>query len=171
MTGFMGSGKSTVAPRLARGLGYDVLDLDTEIIRHTGLSIPAVFELYGEERFRDEERSMLYRLAERSNIVVALGGGTIMDPSNLAWCKRMGTLIYLRGSAAFLASRLAQSKQDRPLLYGAEGGMLPPDALAERVSSLLASRSAIYEQADLTVDIDAASVSKVVAVIRSALSR
>ena len=167
----MGSGKSTVAPRLARGLGYDVLDLDTEIIRHTGLSIPAVFELYGEERFRAEEQSMLHQLAERSNIVVALGGGTITDPSNLTWCKRMGTLIYLRGSAAFLASRLAQSKQDRPLLYGDEGGMLPPDALTERVSSLLASRTAIYEQADLTVDIDAASVSKVVAVIQSALSR
>lgn len=171
LTGFMGSGKSTVAPRLARGLGYDVCDLDDEITRHTGLSVPALFELYGEERFREEEREMLRRMADRSGIVVSLGGGTIVDPSNLAWCKEHGALVYLRGSAAFLASRLAVSKRDRPLLYDDDGKTLAPQALRKRVEGLLAERRAIYEQADITVNIDAVSVSNVVAAIRKGLGR
>jgi len=171
LTGFMGSGKSTVAPRLARGLGYDVCDLDDEITRHTGLSVPALFELYGEERFREEERDMLRRMSERTGIVVSLGGGTIVDPTNLAWCKEHGTLVYLRGSAGFLASRLAVSKRDRPLLYDEEGKTLPAHALRKRVEGLLDQRRAIYEQADVSVTIDAVSVSKVVAEIRKGLGR
>lgn len=169
LTGFMGSGKSTVAPRLARGLGYDMLDLDDAISRHTGLTIPALFELYGEQRFRDEERAMLRSTGDRSRTVVSLGGGTLVDPENLGWCLEKGTVVYLRGTAGFLASRLASSKRDRPLLYDAEGRQLEADALRERVSELLASRSHIYEQAHISVDIDAVPVAKVVRKIRSAL--
>lgn len=169
LTGFMGSGKSTVAPRLARGLGYKALDLDEEIVQHTGLSIPALFELYGEERFREEEKNLLRRLTEQTGIVVSLGGGAVMDPSNLAWCKQKGTLVYLKGSAAFLASRLASSRQDRPLLHDENGSLLPPGLLLDRVSDLLTQRSAIYEQAHITVTIDAASISSVVARIQGAL--
>lgn len=165
----MGSGKSTVAPRLARGLGYDVVDLDDGITRSTGLSIPAIFELYGEERFRKEERDMLRRTAERTGLVVSLGGGTIVDPDNLDWCRRNGVLVYLRGSAAFLASRLAVSKRDRPLLYDESGQTLSKVDLQERVAGLLDQRTAIYEQADVAVDIDAVSVGKIVGAIREKL--
>ncbi len=166
LTGFMGSGKSTVAPRLARGLGYDVLDLDQEIVRTTGLSVPAIFELYGEERFRSEEKAQLHLSRERSNVVVSLGGGTIVDPDNLAWCLANGTVVYLRGSAAFLASRLANSKRDRPLLYDDHGKQLTANALRERVGSLLEQRKHMYEQAHIAVDIDASPVSKVARSIR-----
>lgn len=169
LTGFMGSGKSTVAPRLARGLGYEEVDLDVEIVRSTGLSIPAIFELYGEDRFRQEEHDMLRRTSERTGIVVSLGGGTIIDQDNLAWCREHGTLVYLQGSAAFLASRLAVSRRERPLLYDSEGEQLPMVALRERVADLLAQRAPIYEQADVVVGIDAVSVGKVVASIRKKL--
>lgn len=165
----MGSGKSTVAPRLARGLGYDMLDLDHEISRHTGLSIPALFELYGEQRFRDEERAMLRSTGERTRTVVSLGGGTIVDPDNLAWCLKNGVLVYLRGSASFLASRLAASRRERPLLYDEEGHQLEAAALRERVADLLAARKHVYEQAHITVDIDAVPVAKVVRAIKAAL--
>lgn len=170
LTGFMGSGKSTVAPRLARGLGYDMIDLDQEISRHTGLSIPAIFELYGEQRFRDEERAMLHSSGMQERTVVSLGGGTLVDPANLAWCLEHGALVYLRASAAFLASRLAASKRDRPLLFDADGQQLTSDALRKRVADLLASRRPVYEQAHITIDIDAVPVAKVVKRIREELA-
>jgi len=169
LTGFMGSGKSTVAPRLARGLGYDVLDLDDEITRHTGMSIPALFELYGEDRFRDEEHHMLRSTGERQKLVVSLGGGALVDPANLQWVLENGFVVYLRGSAGFLASRLAQSKRDRPLLYDEEGIQLESRALRDRVEELLDGRRHIYEQAHLTVDIDAVAVSDIIRTIRKVL--
>ncbi len=169
MTGFMGSGKSTVAPRLARGLGYARLDLDDAISRHTGLSIPALFELYGEQRFRAEENAMLRSLEKGAKTVVSLGGGTLVDPENLRWCLEHGTLVYLRGTAGFLASRLSSSRRDRPLLYDADGRQLEAYALRERVADLLGSRVHIYEQAHIIVDIDAIPVSQIVQKIRRAL--
>lgn len=167
MTGFMGSGKSTVAPRLARGLGFESVDLDDEISRRTGLSIPAIFELYGESRFRKEESGMLRETGERSRLVVSLGGGAILDPDNLVWCRTNGTVVYLRASAAFLASRLAVSKRERPLLFDHEGKPLSREALRKRVAGLLDQRRAIYERAHVTVDVDAVPVSKVVKAIRA----
>lgn len=170
MTGFMGSGKSTVAPRLARGLGYEAIDLDDEITRRTGMSIPAIFELYGETRFRKEESEMLRQTGERSNIVVSLGGGAVLNPDNLAWCRQNGTLIYLCASAAFLASRLAVSKRERPLLFDDLGQPLSMDALKKRVSGLLDERRAVYEQAHITVVVDAVSVSNIIKAIREEMA-
>ena len=133
LTGFMGSGKSSVAPRLARGLGYTALDLDDAVVRTTGLSIPALFDLYGEDRFRMEEREALLATGGQTGLVVSLGGGVIAREDNLDWLLANGTLVYLRGTAAFLASRLAQSRRNRPLLFDEQGEQLEDAALRDRV--------------------------------------
>ncbi len=166
LTGFMGSGKSSVAPRLARGLGYTALDLDDEVVRSTGLSIPALFDLYGEAYFRNEEREALLGTGERSGLVVSLGGGVISREDNLDWLLEHGTLIYLRGSAGFLASRLSQSRRNRPLLFDENGEQLEDAALRTRVEALLAQREARYERAHFTVDIDGRDIRQVVGQIR-----
>lgn len=169
LTGFMGSGKSSVAPRLARGLGYDALDLDDAVVSTTGLSIPALFDLYGEEHFRKEERQALLATGKKSRLVVSLGGGVISREDNLDWLLNHGVVIYLKGSAGFLASRLAQSRRNRPLLFDEHGQQLEKNALHERVSQLLSQREARYERAHFTIDIDARDVRQVVAQIRRLL--
>ena len=169
LTGFMGSGKSTVAPKLARGLGYKATDLDDEIVQRTGLSIPALFDLYGQERFREEEQQSLHETADHGQRVISLGGGALTFGSNLSWCKEHGIVVYLRGSAAFLASRLQQSRRQRPLLFDEAGNPLKREALLERVSSLLNQREPIYAQAHIVVEIDAKDVREVVEEIRAVL--
>ena len=169
LTGFMGSGKSSVAPRLARGLGYTSLDLDEAVVQATGLSIPALFDLYGEERFRQEEREALWATGGQTGLVVSLGGGVIAREDNLDWLLGHGTLVYLRGTPQFLASRLAQSRRNRPMLFDEHGEQLEDAALRTRVEQLLAQRAARYERAHFTVDIDGRDIRQVAAYIRRLL--
>src|ERR1700749_3713805 len=75
LTGFMGSGKSTVGPLLAAELGWAFLDLDTEIERRTGLTVPQIFAEQGEAAFRKEETAALAAVLGRTRTVIALGGG------------------------------------------------------------------------------------------------
>jgi shikimate kinase len=106
LTGFMGSGKSTVGRLLAAQLAWHFVDLDAEIERHTGLPISKIFEQKGEAVFRDIEHECLVRVlgsaAERdTRTVLALGGGTFAQPRNAAMLREFGTAS--RGSAvAFL---------------------------------------------------------------------
>lgn len=165
----MGSGKSSVAPRLARGLGYTALDLDDVVVQSTGLSIPALFDLYGEAHFRKEEREALLATGERTGLVVSLGGGVVSREENLDWLLSHGVLVYLRGSAGFLASRLAQSRRNRPLLFDEHGEQLEDAALRDRVEALLEQRTARYERAHFTVDIDGRDIRQVVVQIRRIL--
>ena len=169
LTGFMGSGKSTVAPRLARGLGYDSVDLDEYIVQRTGLSVPALFDLYGEEHFRNEERTALVGTGDQTRVVVSLGGGALTQPGIADWCLANGTLVYLRGSAGFLASRLSQSRRNRPLLFDDAGKPLESTALRNRVAGLLEQREPTYARAHITIDIDRKEVRDVVTAIRQAL--
>lgn len=152
MTGFMGSGKSAVSPHVAQLLGYDSMDLDRMIMESEGMSIPAIFDVLGEQAFRDAEQHALQATSGREGVVVSLGGGTIMNPRNLAFCKEQGVLVGLRAPVDVLCRRLARRAGTRPLLLDAHGRMLTGPALRERVVSLLATRSPVYEQADILVD-------------------
>jgi len=167
----MGSGKSTVTPRLARCLGFESLDLDEEISSWLGMSIPAIFDVLGEDRFREEEKRQLLKTINKRQLVVSLGGGTIADADNVATCKQNGVLVYLRGSAEFLAHRLESSRQNRPLLHGPNGEALTGAGLLERVRSLLESRSSSYESAHVTVDIDDKNPTAVARAVVEALDR
>ena len=86
--GFMATGKSSVGRRLAIVLGYDFLDLDTLIAAEEGMPISQLFTMRGEETFRALETRMVERVAGRTGCVVATGGGTIVNPRNLATLKR-----------------------------------------------------------------------------------
>ena len=144
LVGLMGAGKSTVGKILARHLGMRFIDSDHEIERRTGVKIPVIFELEGEEGFRARETAVLSQLCQMDNVVLATGGGAVLREENRKHLKRGGTIVYLRGQVSDLWQRTRHDK-NRPLLQTAD-----PHA---KLRELFAQRDPIYRQlADIIMD-------------------
>ncbi len=142
LTGFMGAGKSVVGKELARLLRRPFIDLDLSIERAAGSSVASLFARRGEEAFRELEHKALLRAAKRVGVVVALGGGTLLDPRHRVIVKK-GYLVSLSCSRAELVRRLAPLRASRPLLAGG--------TLSARVGKLLIQRRDAYAGADWSV--------------------
>lgn len=168
LTGFMGSGKSTVGPRLAARLGRPFVDLDAAVATRAGRPVAAVFAEAGEAAFRALEATCLRATAEVADAVVALGGGALATEDNLTWALAHGTVVYLRVPADVLARRLARTAGNRPLLQGEDGQALRGEALAARVSALLAAREHFYGRAHVVIDTAGQSVAETVAAVQAA---
>ena len=140
----MGAGKTTVGRRLARRLGWDFVDADRELEARLGVGVPTIFELEGEAGFRRREAALLEELTQRRLIVLATGGGAVLDASTRqALCAR-GRVVYLRASVGDLWHRLRRDRQ-RPLLQ-------TPDPRG-RIEQLVSARDPLYrEVADAVVD-------------------
>ena len=115
LVGPMGSGKTTVGRRLAYELNQDFFDTDHEIIGKTGVTIDHIFDIEGEEGFRERESKILENLCQMSNIILATGGGIVILPKNRKIIKNAGLVVYLSSSVDQLLRRTAKSKT-RPLL-------------------------------------------------------
>ena len=170
LTGFMGSGKSTIGPRLARVLGLRYVDLDAEIVRLAGMSIPDIFAAEGEAGFRAREREALHAAVGEA-AVVSLGGGALADSENLRFARESGTVVYLRASARALAERLERGRRNRPMLQDESGQQLTGEALRARIALLLEQRTAYYEQAHVTIDTSGRSVGDVVEALARRLNK
>ncbi|MFZ4524984.1 MAG: shikimate kinase [Chlorobium sp.] len=153
LTGFSGSGKSTIGPLLANSLGYEFVDLDQTIETDAGKTITLIFAEDGEERFRTLEEQTLNGLVSRSNLVISLGGGVLENDQSYTLIKQSGTLVYLKSPIKILARRLT-NKTDRPLLKGEKGLKLSYEDIEEKISTIFAKREPRYESADLTVETD-----------------
>jgi shikimate kinase len=156
----MGTGKSTLGPRLARRLGFRFLDLDQQIAHRAGKSIPDIFREEGETAFRALEAQEVGRVASQTGIVVALGGGAVANADLRAAIKAAGILVCLEVSIDRLTARLGRSNTRRPLLKGADGEPLYGDPLRARIEELLADRRHAYEDAHVTVNVEASSKGK-----------
>ena len=144
LVGLMGAGKTTIGKQLAQMLGYTFLDSDHEIEAHTGASIPLIFELEGEQGFRERETKMIDRLSQQNNIVMATGGGAVLREENRRMLVARGIVVYLAASLDQLYNRTRRDK-NRPLLQTGN----PRDKLA----SLIEEREPLYKAvADITVD-------------------
>ena len=117
LTGFSGSGKSTIGPLLANSLGYEFIDLDQRIEKHAGKTITRIFAESGEEHFRNLEHQTIEAVVEQNNLVISLGGGVLENDRAYDLIKESGTLVYLKSPSKTLARRL-YNKTDRPLLKG-----------------------------------------------------
>lgn len=164
LTGFMASGKSTVGPRVAERLDLDFVDLDDVIEARAGQSIPQIFAEAGEAGFRRREAEALRATAERADVVVALGGGALVNEENLAFARAHGTVVYLRVPVEELVRRLEREADRRPLLQDAAGVPLARKAMRARIETMLVERRRFYEQAHLTIDA-ARPVEEVVAAV------
>jgi shikimate kinase len=116
LIGFMGSGKSTTGKKLAARLGWSFVDLDKEIEKLSGLTIPEIFSQKGEAWFRETEASVLREIEDSADSVVSTGGGTPCYGDNMDYMLKSGITIYLRLTPGQLENRLLNSKPDRPLI-------------------------------------------------------
>jgi len=153
LTGFMGSGKSTIGPILANTLGYAFVDVDKAIELQTGKAVKAIFGDHGEQYFRKLERALIRDLTARQHIVISLGGGTIADPVNFPVIRESGIVVYLKTAPEQLFKRL-HYKTDRPSLVDLAGERLSEEALWVRIQELFARREKFYECADIIIRTD-----------------
>jgi shikimate kinase len=152
LAGFMGSGKTTIGPKLAHELDYDFVDIDDLIEKHEGISIGRIFEEYGEQHFRNVENKMLTEVSEnKRNIVVGLGGGTLTMEENRNLIHKDGILVYLKADPKKILARV-DGKQDRPMLLAGDGTRLSDNELRMRVMSLLKEREKHYLEANIIIN-------------------
>lgn len=154
VVGPMGAGKTTVGRQLAKALHKKFLDSDRELEERTGASVSLIFELEGEAGFRKRETRMIEELTERQGVVLATGGGAVLDPANRTRLGSRGFVIYLHAPLELLLDRTVRDR-NRPLLQTDD-----PEA---RLSSLLAERDPLYrELADMVVETNKRSARHVV---------
>lgn len=157
LTGFMGSGKSSVGKVLAELLSCRFVDLDSEIEASAGISISEIFAREGEAAFRALESEQLGRvLAERGRCVVATGGGVVISHENRHTMRKHGVIINLKVTLEQVLERL-RGNDDRPLLAG--------NRVPEQVMELMEGREQFYADADIRIDTDGKSVEDVAALI------
>jgi len=149
----MGSGKSTIGKLLAAELHYDLVDIDAIIEEHAGMSVSDLFELHGEETFRRLESAVLADTANRIELVFATGGGILENPRNCELIMNTGLVVWLKAEVKQLAARVGTAT-NRPMLHGYD--------LEDRLSELLKSRSAAYQQAHLILNVGELSPREIV---------
>jgi shikimate kinase len=161
LIGPMGSGKTAVGRRLAAMLGKEFFDSDAEIEKRTGVDVRFIFEKEGEARFRERERDVIAALTALDGVVVATGGGAVLDPANRERLASTGTVVYLEASVDTQLQRTRPSR-NRPLLMNDD-----PRAVLER---LMAIRRPLYEEiADVRIDTTGRRVKTVAASVRELL--
>ncbi|MCR5662285.1 MAG: shikimate kinase [bacterium] len=143
LAGFMGTGKSTIGRELARVMGRKNIDIDQELERKFNATIAEMFDTYGEQWFRAQEKALCLEVAEMSNKIVAAGGGALMDPDVFEAFDRSGLLICLYTQRECLVERLERSDK-RPLLNGVN--------IPETVDTLLAKRQGLYDKIRIRID-------------------
>jgi shikimate kinase len=143
LVGLMGAGKSTVGRYLAKRMKREFYDTDTVIVERTGVSIPMIFEIEGEQGFRDREECVIKDLSKEQGMILATGGGSVIRQINRQRLATAGTVVYLRGSADLLFSRIRHDT-NRPLMQ--------TDNPLKTLKDLLSERDPMYmEVADLVV--------------------
>jgi shikimate kinase len=161
LVGPMGAGKSAVGRQLARLLHMDFFDSDEEIERRTGVDIPFIFEKEGEAGFRARETKIIDELSARPGIVLATGGGVVLDPENRSHLGARGYVVYLHTTVDQQLDRTRRGRS-RPLLETGD----PREVL----ETLMQVRDPLYREiADMTVETDGRRVKEVAAEIRDAL--
>lgn len=153
----MGTGKSVAGRLLARELSVTFVDLDAVIEKEACLSIKEIFQTLGEKRFRALEKEALKRIVSGKmgdGIVLATGGGAMVDPANRALLREWGSIICLTASVKTILQRTDRGGQKRPLLSG-------EDREAD-VRRLLKERGSAYRECDMTLDTTYDTVSDVV---------
>jgi shikimate kinase len=164
LVGPMGAGKTTIGRKLAEARGLRFVDSDHEIEHRTGVDIPYIFEKEGEAGFRKREKQMIDELTAQPEIVLATGGGAILDPDNRHVLGARGVVVYLHASVQQQLVR-TQRSDARPLLRQA------PDRRAA-LEALFQVRDPLYQSiADLIVRTDHRSARSVIREIEDYLDR
>ncbi|MBO7338144.1 MAG: shikimate kinase [Paludibacteraceae bacterium] len=149
LIGYMGCGKTTIGKKLAKGLDWDVIDMDSRIENRYRKKIEDIFATEGEESFRKKERFILEELSALENVVVSTGGGAPCFFDNIDVMNASGLCVYIRMTPEALAERLKHAKANRPLLKDKT-----EEELADFIRQQLDKRKPFYEQAQFVIDND-----------------
>ena len=142
LVGMMGAGKSTIGRRLAARLRLPFTDADTEIETAAGMTIPEIFEVHGEQHFRDGEARVIARLLDSGPSVLATGGGSFMHEETRRRIAEKAVSIWLKADSEIIMRRVKR-RADRPLLQTTDP--------AATVNRLLREREPVYQHADITI--------------------
>jgi shikimate kinase / 3-dehydroquinate synthase len=137
LVGLMGSGKTTIGRALAKRLNKRFVDADHEIEARTGATIPLIFEIEGEASFRQREADVIRDLTAQEGIVLATGGGAVLNEQSRQFLKERGTVIYLRASVNSILQRTSHDR-NRPLLQ--------TDDPKARIEELSQQRAPLYQE-------------------------
>lgn len=159
----MGTGKTTIGRQLAKSLKLSFVDSDHEIESRTGANIPWIFDIEGEKGFRKREREVIDELTQRQGIVLATGGGAVLDKRNRTYLAERGVVIYLNTSIEQLLKRTAKDRS-RPLLQTEN-----PRA---RLTALLEERDPLYREiADVVIETDNRNVQATIRAILAGIKK
>jgi len=162
LIGFMGGGKSAVGKALAKKLGKGFVELDSLIEQKAGKSIPEIFQEDGEVAFRELEIEITKEVSREKNLVIACGGGIVLNKINIDRLRKESVIVYLIASPRVILKRIQGMGEERPLLN------TPNKALTIR--ELLAFRKPFYERAaDIKIDTSGLDIAAVVEQIISRL--
>ena len=145
LLGMMGAGKSSLGRALAEMTGRDFIDTDLILQQRLGRPISQIFQIYGEQAFRDHESSV-FRNLDAEEAIISTGGGAVIREENWDEFRRLGLTIFLDATIETLVGRLAISKKKRPLLQAEDW--------EDRARVLLESRIDLYNKADIIVKVD-----------------
>ena len=144
LVGFMGSGKSSVGREIARRCDFRFLDTDSVIRQKYGKSIPEIFAIHGEPAFREEEHQLLLRLRGARHLVIATGGGIVLQPQNRLLLRSIGPVVWLTADEEVIWERVSRNR-NRPLLQTVDP--------RSTIRSLMQIRYPLYrEAADVVVE-------------------
>ncbi len=153
LIGFMGTGKSTVAGKLKQMLQVEQIEMDALIAEEAGMSIPDIFEKFGEAHFRDLETGMLRKFKEKKPVIVSCGGGAVLRDENIEIMRGQGKIILLTATPQTIYERV-KDNHDRPVLNG--------NMNVEYISELMEKRKVRYEMAaDIVIATDGKTVDEI----------
>lgn len=170
LTGFMTSGKTTLGKILANIVGWDFVDIDSEIEKTQTESVTYIIEKRGIIEFRNLEKEEILKTTQKEKVVVSLGGGALIDGDNLDVVKNSGILIYLKLSPAVLYERL-KNKINRPLFQNLEGDPMSKNEAITKIKTLLSEREPGYLAADIIISLDKLNINSGVEELRRRLSK
>ncbi|MEM6631300.1 MAG: shikimate kinase [Bacteroidota bacterium] len=164
LLGFMATGKSTYGKSVAKRLGWRFIDLDTQIERDSGKSIPDIFSQLGEAEFRKIERQMLEQEVSHSEVptILSCGGGTPCYGDNMEWMNSQGFTLYIQTPYPILLGRLKEMRADRPMLNKYSEEELPifiQDLLERRVPYYLQSNM-VFQTANMSKEAVSRSIAE-----------
>ena len=144
LIGFMGAGKSTISDFLKTVFAMEVVEMDQIIAEREGMSIPDIFETYGEEYFRNLETELLIEMQSKTNVVISCGGGVPMRERNVVEMKKNGRVVLLTAKPETILSRV-KDNHDRPLLEGNKNVDFIADLMEKRREKYQAAADIVIE--------------------------
>ncbi len=161
LVGLMGAGKSKIGRQISIDFDIEFIDTDAEIENIAGMSIAAIFDLYGEEKFREIEAREISRLLKGTPAVISTGGGAYMQEKTRAIINQSALSIWLKANPETLAERISNT-DSRPLLRGKD----PVKVLQQ----LAKERYPLYQEAELVIDTDGLSLAKAIEKVKKTIT-